>query len=77
MLYRQIPTLKEHILISSMETLVEKFIRHDHDAWTLTEYKSMADKISIDTIGYQTTLSEIYRDVVFEENAGIEEMTEK
>ncbi|HEX8316504.1 MAG TPA: Uma2 family endonuclease [Flavisolibacter sp.] len=65
MLYRQIPSLKEYILISSMEILVEKFVRHD-DAWTLTEYKSPDNSFSIETIGYQTTLAEIYRDVVFE-----------
>jgi Uma2 family endonuclease len=68
MLYRQIPTLQEYILISSMEVLVEKFIRHESGAWTLTEYRNLDDKISFETINYQTTLAAFYRDVVFEEN---------
>ncbi len=66
MLYRQIPSLQEYILISSMEVLVEKFIRHESGSWILTEYRSMEDTISIDTIEYKTTLCELYRDVVFE-----------
>lgn len=66
MLYRQIPSLQEYILISSMEVLVEKFIRHDSGAWTLTEYRKMEDCFSIDTIQYETTLAELYREVLFE-----------
>lgn len=66
MLYRQIPTLTEYILISSMEVLVEKFIRHEPDAWTLTEYRNPENSLSLDTIGYRTTLAELYRDVAFE-----------
>ena len=66
MLYRQIPTLQEYILVSSTYVLVEKFIRHTSGAWTLTEYKRLDDSFSIDTIHYQTTLQQLYRDVVFE-----------
>ncbi len=71
MLYRQIPSLQEYILISSMEVLAEKFSREKTDAWTLTDYRDMNDKISIDAIGYQTTLAEFYRDVVFDEVEGL------
>lgn len=66
MLYRQMPTLREYILISSMEVLVEKFVREESGAWTLTEYKEMNKQFFIDTIGYQTTLAKLYRKVVFE-----------
>jgi Uma2 family endonuclease len=66
MLYRQIPSLQEYILISSMDVLVEKFIRQESGAWILTEYKSMDDTILIETINFQTKLTELYRDVVFE-----------
>lgn len=69
MLYRQIPALQEYILISSMELLVEKFLRHPSGSWTLTEYKKPEDKFSIDNINYQISLAEIYRDVVFEQGA--------
>ena len=67
MLYRQLPTLQEYILISSLEVRVEKFIREESGAWTLTEYTSQENKVSIDTLHYTTTLEELYRDVVFDE----------
>lgn len=66
MLYRQIETLQEYILISSMQVLVEKFIRHESGSWLMTEYKNFEDEISIDTISYRTKLTDLYRDVVFE-----------
>lgn len=65
-LYRNIPSLKEYILISSTEILLEKFTKQSLHEWLLTEYKSAGDAIAVDTIGYQTHLKELYRDVSFE-----------
>lgn len=67
MFYRQIPVLQEYILISSIEAFVEKFKKADSGSWILTEYKNLTDTLPIDTIRYNLPLSEIYRDVVFEE----------
>lgn len=66
MLYRQIPSLQEYVLVSSMEPIIEKFTRDSSGAWVLTEYKNMETTIRLETIGYQTTLAEIYREVAFE-----------
>ena len=67
MLYRQLPSLKEYFLISSMETRVEKFSKTAPDAWTLKEYVLMEDIVHLDSINYSIALSEIYRDVMFDE----------
>jgi Uma2 family endonuclease len=67
MLYRQLESLQEYILISSLEMRLEKFSKVAANEWTLREYTSPEDLITIDAIGYQTTLAELYRDVVFEE----------
>ena len=66
MLYRQISSLKEYILISSTDASVEKFIRNETESWTLTEYFNKDDVFTISTINYQTTLEAIYREVVFD-----------
>lgn len=67
MFYRQIESLQEYILISSMELRIEKFKKEASGSWTLTEYKNLTDKLPIDTIQFQLLLAEIYRDIVFEE----------
>jgi Uma2 family endonuclease len=65
-LYRAIPSLKEYLLISSTEVLLEKFTKQSLHEWLLTEYKSSEDAITIDTTDYRTSLKEFYRDVTFE-----------
>jgi hypothetical protein len=67
MLYRQLESLKEYIVISSLEMRLEKFSKVAVNEWSLKEYIPPEDFITIDAIGYQTSLAQCYRDVVFEE----------
>jgi hypothetical protein len=46
---------------------LEKFSKVAVNEWSLKEYISPEDFITIDAIGYQTSLAQLYRDVVFEE----------
>ena len=66
MLYRQISSLQEYVLVSSTEVLVEKFSKRAVNEWVLTEYKSPDDAITIESINYGATLSMLYRDVDLE-----------
>ena len=72
MLYRQLPSLREYILISSMAMGVEKFVRNDSASWMLTECYKTEDVLSIESISYQTTLAALYRDVIFEMEPALE-----
>ena len=68
-LYRDIESLKEYILISSLETLVEKYDKQTDGSWVLHEYKSETDAFKITSIDLLVTVKDLYRDVDFE-NAG-------
>lgn len=50
-----------------MEVLVEKFRKGGDGIWMLNDYRSLDNPLTIESIDYQTTLAELYRDVVFEE----------
>jgi Uma2 family endonuclease len=65
-LYRDIESLKEYILISSLEILVEKYEKQDNGSWTLYEFKNEADVFKISSIGLSITVNVLYRNVVFE-----------
>lgn len=65
MLYRQIPSLREYILVSSLEPWVEKFTKDANGVWTLSEYQNSSEALEMASINYQIPLEEIYRDVVF------------
>ena len=59
-LYRDIPTLKEHILVDSESINVEAFYINDTGHWELTEYKNIQDTLFIKAIQSSFQLSEIY-----------------
>lgn len=64
-LYRDIPSLKEYILISAMEIWLEQYIKQSANEWKFIEYKSADEKVFIPAIDYSTILGEFYRDVDF------------
>ena len=44
-LYRDLPSLKEYILISSTEVLIEKYIKQADNKWQFTAYNKVEDKL--------------------------------
>jgi Uma2 family endonuclease len=64
-LYRDIESLKEYILISSLETLVEKYHKQTDGSWILHEYKNDADTFTITSIDLLITVKDLYRNVDF------------
>jgi Uma2 family endonuclease len=59
-LYRELASLKEYILISSMEIRVEKFTRQGSTRWTLEEYIHPHQTFTIDRIGLSLPVSDVY-----------------
>ncbi len=59
-LYRDIPTLKEYILVDSEAISIEVFRLDPHDHWVLEEYKTLDDALTIQSIGLSIPLQDIY-----------------
>jgi len=66
-LYRDIPTLKEYILIDSKTIGVEAFRVNVQNRWELEEYRNADDKLSIRTVQLSIPLYEIYERVKFKQ----------
>lgn len=60
MLYRNIPSLKEYILIASIEVRLEQYIKQSPNEWKFIEYKSAEEQITMPTISFSTLLQEFY-----------------
>ncbi len=65
-LYRDIPSLKEYILISSLEIQIEKYNKQIDSTWVLHEYKRVEDLVEIISINFSLPVIELYRNVIFE-----------
>jgi len=64
-LYKDIPTLKEYILIDSEAILVEVFYLTGNSNWELIEYKEISNSLKFATMGFEIALSDIYNHVRF------------
>lgn len=59
-LYRDIPTLKEYLLVDSESIGVEDFKLNSLHHWELEEFKSLDDHLTIYSLGVTIPLREIY-----------------
>ena len=64
--YRSIPELREYVLVSQYEFLVEQYIKTDSNEWLFREYEGETATVSFASVGVQMSMSDIYELVVFE-----------
>lgn len=69
-LYRDIPTLKEYILVDPETISIEAFYINAHNQWELKEYKNISETLSIKTIKVSMTLDAIYEGTKVAGNKG-------
>lgn len=61
-LYRDIPTLKEYMLIDTEKIGVEVFRINTHKQWVLQEYKTLQETVQLPTVKVSVPMQAIYRD---------------
>lgn len=65
-LYRDIPSLKEYILIDSESISVEAFYVNQNQNWELKESKEISDALTFVSLGFKIQLEDIYYRVKLE-----------
>jgi Uma2 family endonuclease len=60
-LYREIPTLKEYVLVDTESILVEVFRINQSGRWELAEYKSSDTVLPFTSLSISVTLKDIYQ----------------
>ncbi|MFN8512173.1 MAG: Uma2 family endonuclease [Thermomicrobiales bacterium] len=63
--YRQIPTLREYLLIAQDTPKIEHFVRQTDDQWLWSLAEQLTDTITLPSINCTLALADIYADVVF------------
>ena len=59
-LYRDIPALKEYILVDSETISIAAFRINETDHWELEEYKNLTETLLVKTVQLSIMLTEIY-----------------
>jgi len=64
MLYRDIPSLKEYLVIDSTGKVhLEKFYNKEDGLWILNEFKSTEDTVPIESLSIELAMADVYRGV--------------
>lgn len=63
--YRQLPSLKEYVLVSLDQPMIERYARVDEDRWTLDVAKGVEATVEIGLAETALPLAEVYRRVDF------------
>ena len=63
--YRQIPTLKEYLLVSQKEPRIEQFLRNDSSEWRLREVAGLEARLELPSLKITIALSEVFANVKF------------
>lgn len=63
--YRTFPALREYILVSQDEPMVQRFLRNDDDTWTLTAVSRMDQSLKLKSIDIELPLAEVFDRVDF------------
>lgn len=65
--YRTIESLREYVLISQSEPMVQTFLRLDDGCWKMQPIQGVEQSVTFESINVTVPMSDIYRDVVFDE----------
>lgn len=63
--YRQIPSLREYLLVSQHEPRLEQYVRQSGDTWLLREVVGTSSTLELPSIGVTLSLAEVYAKVEF------------
>ncbi len=65
LLYKQIETLKEYILIDSESIKVIKYSKNDDNSWLMTEMNSFNENLKLNSVQVELQLIDVYDNVKF------------
>ncbi|HEV3438870.1 MAG TPA: Uma2 family endonuclease [Gemmata sp.] len=61
--YRQLSSLREYILVSQEQKLVERFVRQPDDTWLLTTFDDPDGEFALSTVPVRVPMADVYRGV--------------
>ena len=64
--YRNIPSLRDYIVIDQYSVFATHFHKNEAGQWTLKDFESLEDALPIRSLGLEMALKEIYRRIEFD-----------
>ncbi len=61
--YQNLPSVREYVLVSQKEMVIERLVRQPDEKWMLTLFEGPTAEFALETVPVRVPLAEIYRDV--------------
>lgn len=69
--YRTLSSLREYVLVSQTEPLIEVFYRQNEKTWQYTVVSGLTENVLLQTLQAEIALKDVYQKVVWEEEPGL------
>jgi Uma2 family endonuclease len=69
--YRQVPSLREYLLVSQHEARIDQYVRAEGGGWTLREAAGRDAVLTLTSVGCELPLAEVYAKVEWPEPPGL------
>ena len=66
--YKNIPTLKQYVLIDSQKILIEVFTKQKDNSWLSVKYTNPEEKWVLASIDYKGSVKQVYEEVIFKKS---------
>lgn len=63
--YRTIPVFQEYVLIAQDKPQVERYFKQGEDQWLFTEYRDLSATFTLQSVGVEIALTELYEAIEF------------
>jgi Uma2 family endonuclease len=63
--YRALESLREYLLVSQDEPLIQKFVRAEDETWIFSEASGLGEGIRLSSVGCELSLADIYVGIEF------------
>ncbi len=69
--YREIPSLKQYVLVSQTEAMVDTFFRVNDNTWEIETLLGLDSDVELKALGITLKMSDIYRQIEFDDSASL------
>ena len=63
--YRQIPTLREYVLVAQNQPMIERYVLQPDGSWNLVTFKGLDKTFEFATVPVRIPMHQVYRNVQF------------
>ncbi|MFN0112180.1 MAG: Uma2 family endonuclease [Blastocatellia bacterium] len=69
--YKSIPAFSEYLLVAQHRPHISQFVKQADGSWIYREFNSLSDKVKLETLGCELSLSEIYQSITFDTSKSV------